>query len=107
MTSFLYLFVFGKTLFLPKEVIKASDDKLIIYRRSHHEEIIQLIDIVDIMAVKNSQMSFMRLSHSSRSYGKLTLKTMQKTYELYPIANVDETKKKLEHLWSEFKKRDL
>ena len=96
LASILYLLVFGKTLFLPDKVIQGKDSHLIVSTRKNHPEDVLFTDIVDMIAIKNGRMSFLRLSTTNRSYGKLTIKTMQKTYQLYPIANIDEVKKRLE-----------
>ncbi len=94
--SILYLVLFGKTLLLPDIVIEGDNDILHIHKRKHLDEEVYIHDIVDIIAVKNARMTFLRLSTVNRSYGKLTIKTMNKTYELYPVAKVDEVKKVLD-----------
>ena len=103
-TSVVYLFLFGKTLFLPKDVVTSRDGKFFIHKRSHHEESVSLHDIVDVSAIKNSRMSFLRLNPAQRSYGKLIIKTLDKTYDLFPIANVDDAKNNIENKSKEFKK---
>ena len=93
--SVLYAVLFGKTLFLPDLVIEGDEEKLFIHLNKRHVETISLHDLVDVMAIKNSGMMFLRISAAHRTYGKLIIKTMQKTYQLYPISKVDDAKKKL------------
>lgn len=94
--SILYAVLFGKTMFLPNIVIKGDEKKLHIYTGLKHEEAVELFDIVDIIAIKNGRMAFLRLNTVNRLYGKLIIKTMQRKYELYPVSKVDEAKKRLE-----------
>ncbi len=94
--SILYLVLFGKTMFLPSDVILGNHDALYIHTRKHHEVVLYDKDIVNILAIKNARMSFLRLMKTQRSYGKLIIKTVHKTYHLYPISNVDIVKNELD-----------
>lgn len=99
-TSIFYLILFGKTMFLPQFVIEKDGDRLTLHTGLKHDYHIDMHDIVDVIAVKSAKMSFLRLNPVSRTYGKLIVKTMDKTYTFYPIAAVDEVKKQLEKLKS-------
>lgn len=96
--SVLYAFLFGRTMFLPDIVIDSDDEKIYIHTGLKHVETVEHYDIVDVMAVKNSRMMFLRLNAAGRMYGKLIIKTMQKKYELYPVSKVDDAKKRLDKL---------
>lgn len=99
LTSILYLVLFGKTLLLPEIVIEGDRESLHIHKRKHLDDVVSVHDIVDIIAIKNGRMSFLRLNTVKRSYGKLIIKTMEQRFELYPIANVDDVKKVLDKLY--------
>ncbi len=98
-TSILYMVLFGSTLFLPKNVIEADDDSFHVHKRKHQDIVIPFADIIDIIAVKSARMTFLRINAVKRSYGKLSIKTRDKTYHLYPIERIDEIKKVLEHVY--------
>ena len=101
--SFMYGMLFGDTMFIPKIVVEGNHEGLHIHLSNKKVETISYLSVIDITGVNNYR-SLFRYFSVNRSFGKLMIKTADKTYKLYPIQNVEQAKSEIEKICDKKKK---
>ncbi len=95
--SLMYGLIFGDTMFMPKTVVEGDHEGIYIHLRKNKVETIGYLAVIDIVAVNNYR-TILRSFSANRSFGKLMIKTADKTYKLYPIKNVEFVKGELDKI---------
>ncbi len=92
--SFTSLILYGEGLFLPKTPITIDHDGLHLHITPQRDVIISYYDILEVESIYRKR-RVLRYRFMNRSYGKINIKTSEKTYTLYPIDSIEYVKEEI------------